>query len=74
MWSPALVPRGITTNRIVEQSLHHGPVTGMMDSVLLDELRTVRTATVEELVTAQRAALQVSWRLHALVARRVPKL
>jgi hypothetical protein len=73
MFSPFMVKRGAKPNRLVEQSLHHGPVTGMLDPILLNEMRQM-SEHGEDLAAAQQAAMQASWRLHALVARRVPKL
>jgi hypothetical protein len=62
--------RRITPNRHREETLHHGPVTGMLDAVLVSELRML-IDDGEKRAAAQRVAMQVSWRLHALVARKV---
>jgi hypothetical protein len=70
---PGKVKRGTKPNRMVEQSLHHGPVTGMLDPILLGELRQI-SERGEELAAAQQIAMQTSWRLHAIVARRIPKV
>jgi hypothetical protein len=57
-------------NRNREEVLHHTPVTGMLDTTLLSELRIIFDDS-EKLDRAQRIAMQVSWRLHAIVARKV---
>jgi hypothetical protein len=58
---------------MVEQSLHHGPVTGMLDPILLSEMRQMSEGG-EDLAAAQRAAMQTSWQLHAILANKLPKL
>jgi hypothetical protein len=60
-------------NRSIEASLHQGPVTGMLDSILLSEMRQICDDD-EGLAEAQRAALEMSWWLHALVAQRVTRI
>jgi hypothetical protein len=73
-----MVRRGVKPNREVEEFLHHSPVAGMVDAVLLSEMRNLRIKDRAELVEAQRAAqrtaMQMSWQLHALVARQVGRL
>lgn len=68
-----MVNRGATPNRLVEQSLHHGPVIGMLDPILLGEIHEL-CEDDKDLIAAQQLAMQISFRLHALVAKRVPKL
>ncbi|HEX4112503.1 MAG TPA: hypothetical protein VH020_08200 [Stellaceae bacterium] len=58
---------------MVERSLHHGPVTGMLDPILLSEMRQLSDGE-DDLAAAQRTAMQTSWQLHAVIAHKLPKL
>jgi len=62
---------GIKPNRSVEEILHHSPVDGMIDEFLLSEIRRMPAFRGEDFARAERVALQISWRLHSLVSRRV---
>jgi hypothetical protein len=66
-----MVKRGEKPNRNVEESLHHSPVTGMLDGILLREIRTVCPGTNQDLAAAEQAALQMSWHLHAVLGRKL---
>ncbi len=59
-------------NRTIEAVLHQRPVDGMIDGILLNEMKQI--ADRREFATAERVALQVSWYLHAIVAQNVQKL
>jgi hypothetical protein len=72
-FNPDMVNRTPRPNRDAEEKLHHSPVTGMLDSVLLDEIRFLRDPSAAALDAAQRAALDMSWRLHDLVFQKAPR-
>jgi len=73
-----MVRRGTKPNRNVEESLHHSPVTGMIDAILLGEMRHLRNSGGRDADgarrTAQQTAMQMSWQLHALIANKFPPL
>lgn len=73
VFMPVMAKRRGMPNRSREEVLHHSPVTGMLDTILLSELRIIFDDG-QKLDAAQRVAMQMSWRLHALVARKVDGL
>jgi hypothetical protein len=68
-----MVNRGPKPNRDIEEMLHHGPITGMLDPILLDEMRYLRDGGNAALDAAQRSALDMSWRLHDLVFQKASR-
>jgi hypothetical protein len=56
-----------------EAVLHQTPVTGMLDSILLNELRQ-QCDSEATFGRAQRIALRMSWQLHALLAQNIPRI
>jgi hypothetical protein len=59
-------------NPTIEAILHRRPVDGMIDGILLNEMKQI--AERKEFAAAERVALQISWYLHAVVAQKVQKL
>jgi hypothetical protein len=68
---PNMVNGGARPNRRIEQLLHHGPVTGMVDKALIGEIRQLGDGSVGALAAAHRTAMEVSLRLQAIVSREV---
>jgi hypothetical protein len=56
-----------------EAVLHQTPVTGMLDSILINELRQ-QCDTGADFARAQRIALRMSWHLHALIGQKVQRI
>ena len=69
-----MVNKGAKPNRRTEQMLHHGPVTGVVDTILLSEIRQVGNGDPAARTEAQRVAMQMAWRLHTLAARRAQRI
>lgn len=59
-------------DRNVEAVLHQRPVSGMIDGILLDEMKQITDR--REFAAAERVALQVSWYLHAVLGPKVQKI
>lgn len=66
-----MVNRGAKPNPRTERILHHGPVTGVVDTILLGEIRQIGNGSGDARTQAHRIASQMAWRLHTLAARRV---
>lgn len=66
-----MVNRGAKPNRRTEQLLHHGPVTAVVDTIMLGEIRQIGNGDGRARTEAHRIASQMAWKLHTLVARRV---
>jgi hypothetical protein len=64
-----MVSRGSKPNRRVEEALHHRPVTGVVDSILLGEIRRNGNGQGDDVQAAHRTAMQTAWDLQRLVAR-----
>jgi hypothetical protein len=56
-----------------EAVLHQTPVTGMLDSILINELRQ-QCDSEAGFTRAQRIALRMSWHLHALLGKKVQRI
>jgi hypothetical protein len=68
-----MVNRGAKPNRRVEEALHHSPVTGVIDAILIGEIRRVGDGRGNEVAAAHRTAMEVSWQLQTIVARHAQK-
>ncbi len=69
---PWMKRRGVKPNPNIETVLHRRPVAGMIDGILLNELRQI--TDLKEFAAAERVALQVSWHLHAVIAQKIPRI
>lgn len=56
----------------IEAVLHRRPVAGMIDGILLNELRQITDP--KAFAAAERVALQVSWHLHAVLVQKIPRI
>lgn len=66
-------PRDEKPHPTFEAILHQTPVTGMLDSILLSELRQ-QCDSEATFSRAQRLAMQISWQLHALLGQKVQRI
>lgn len=66
-----MVNRGARPNKRTEQLLHHGPVTAVVDTIMLGEIRQIGNGDGYARTEAHRVASKMAWKLHTLAARRV---
>jgi hypothetical protein len=61
-----MVNGGAKPNRRIEQLLHHGPVTAILDKTLIDEIRQLGDGTGKTVAEAHRTAMRMSLRLQTI--------
>ena len=58
----------IKPDQTIETRLHHGPILGVIDNILLSEIRSLLRGT--DLTEAYKVALKISWQLQAVTKHR----